>query len=158
MGLKEGNRNIDKNIDIIYSIKMKYNVVLDTNVLVSALRSKRGASFRLLRMIDDERIRVHFSTPLIKEYEDVLNRTQHQLSAENVEEILDYLVSIGETHKIYYLWRPILKDIKDDMVLELAVKANSMIVTYNKIDFAGAESFNIAVLNPKEFLNMLGEL
>jgi len=62
------------------------------------------------------------------------------------------------THMIYYLWRPILKDIKDDMILELAVKENSMIITYNKGDFKESEQFNIPVLNPKEFLNMLGEL
>lgn len=149
---------IDKFSNIIYSISMKYNIVLDTNVLVSALRSKRGASFLLLKMIDDERFRLHLSTPLIKEYEDVLNRSQHHLSAEEVGDILDYLVSIAEAHKIYYLWRPILKDVKDDMVLELAVAANSMIITYNKSDFQSAETFNIAVLNPKELLNMLGEL
>jgi putative PIN family toxin of toxin-antitoxin system len=137
---------------------MKYNILLDTNVLVAALRSQRGASYLLLKMIDDERIGLHLSTPLIKEYEDVLNRSKHTLDKSDVEAILDYLVLVAKTHKIYYLWRPILKDIKDDMVLELAVKANSMIITYNKSDFKESEQFNIAVLNPKEFLNMLGEL
>lgn len=137
---------------------MKYNILLDTNVLVAALRSKRGASYLLLKMIDDERIGLHLSTPLIKEYEDVLNRSKHGLDESDVEAVLDYLVLIAKTHKIYYLWRPILKDIKDDMVLELAVKANSMIITYNKGDFKESEQFNIAVLNLKEFLNMLGEL
>lgn len=137
---------------------MIYNIVLDKNVLVSALRSKRGASYKLLRMIDDDRLRLHLSIPLVKEYEDVLNRSSHGLDTEAVGDVLDYLVAIAETHKIYYLWRPLLKDIKDDMVLELAVKANSMIITYNKSDFQPAETFNIAVINPKEFLNMLGEL
>ena len=118
---------------------MKYNIVLDTNVLVSALRSKKGASYLLLRMIDDKRIQVNLSIPLVKEYEDVLNRASHNLEAQDICDILDYLVSIAKGHKIYYLWRPILKDIKDDMVLELAVKANSMIITYNKDDFKGSE-------------------
>lgn len=137
---------------------MKYNIVLDTNVLVSALRSKRGASYLLLRMIDDKRIQVNLSTPLVKEYEDVLNRTAHTLMAQDVCDILDYLVSIAMGHKIYYLWRPVLKDIKDDMVLELAVKAKSMIITYNKDDFKGVEKFDIQLLDPKEFLILLGEL
>jgi len=137
---------------------MKYNILLDTNVLVAALRSQRGASYLLLKMIDDKRIQLHVSTPLIKEYEDVLSRSKHALDETEVETVLDYLVLVAKVHKIYYLWRPILKDIKDDMVLELAVKANSMIITYNKGDFKESEQFNIPVLNPKEFLNMLGEL
>lgn len=137
---------------------MKYNIVLDTNVLVSALRSNRGASYKLLRMIDDERIILNLSTPLVKEYEDVLNRSTHNLDSQDVSDMLDYLVSIAQGHKIYYLWRPILKDIKDDMVLELAVKAKSMIVTYNKGDFKGVEKFDITLLDPKEFLTLLGEL
>lgn len=137
---------------------MNYNILLDTNVLVTALRSQRGASFLLLKLIDDKRIRLHVSTPLVKEYEDVLSRAKHNLNAEDVEAILDYLVSIAKAHKIYYLWRPVLKDIKDDMVLELAVKANCMIITYNKSDFKEAVLFNIAVQTPKEFLNMIGEL
>jgi len=137
---------------------MKYNILLDTNVLVAALRSKRGASFLLLKLIDDERIQLHVSTPLIKEYEDVLSRSKHNLDVDDVRDILDYLVSIAEAHKIYYLWRPVLRDIKDDMVLELAVKANSMIITYNTADFKEGRSFNIAVLTPKELLNMMGEL
>lgn len=137
---------------------MKYNIVLDTNVLVSALRSNKGASYLLLRMIDDKRIQVNLSTPLVKEYEDVLNRTAHNLMAQDVCDILDYLVSIAIGHKIYYLWRPVLKDIKDDMVLELAVKAKSMIITYNKDDFKGVEKFDIQLLDPKEFLILLGEL
>ena len=137
---------------------MRYNIILDTNVLVSALRSRRGASFVLLKMIDDKRIRLHVSTPLIKEYEDVLSRSKHGLDEADAEAVLDYLVLVAKAHKIYYLWRPVLKDIKDDMVLELAVKANSMIITYNKSDFIESGQFNIPVLNPKEFLNMLGEL
>ena len=95
---------------------------------------------------------------MVKEYEDVLNRSTHNLDSQDVSDIIDYLVSIAQGHKIYYLWRPILKDIKDDMVLELAVKAKSMIVTYNKDDFKGVEKFDIAILDPKDFLTLLGEL
>lgn len=109
-------------------------------------------------MIDDKRIQLNLSTPLVKEYEDVLNRASHNLDVQDVCDILDYLVSIAQGHKIYYLWRPVLKDIKDDMVLELAVKAKSTIITYNKGDFKGAEKFGIQLLDPKEFLLLLGEL
>jgi putative PIN family toxin of toxin-antitoxin system len=137
---------------------MKYKIVLDTNVLVTALLSKRGSSFKLLSMIDDGKIELVMSTPLIKEYEDVLYRDKFALDKTSIDDILDYLCNISSHHKIYYLWRPILKDIKDDMILELAVKANAIIVTYNKKDFVEAQKFNILVLSVKEFLNLLREL
>jgi putative PIN family toxin of toxin-antitoxin system len=82
---------------------MKYNIVLDTDVLASALRSNRGVSYKLLRMIDDERIILNLSTPLVKEYEDVLNRLTHNLDSQDVSDILDYLVSIAQGYKIHYL-------------------------------------------------------
>jgi len=62
----------------------------------------------------------------------------------------------GEGH---FLWRPVLKDPKDDHVLELAVEASAQfIVTYNLRNFAGAEKFGIQVVTPKEFLKVIGEL
>ncbi len=137
---------------------MKFKIVLDTNVLVTALMSKNGASFKLLSIIDDKRVEVALSTPLVKEYEDVLSRKKLALNDEDIKAILDYLCLIGSHHKIYYLWRPILKDVKDDMVLELAVKANAMIVTYNKKDFEEASKFNLPVVSAKELLHLLGEI
>ncbi len=137
---------------------MKYKIVLDTNVLVTALLSKNGASFKLLSMIGDDRIELALSTPLVKEYEDVLYRKKFSLNHDDINDVLDYLCSISSHHKIYYLWRPILKDIKDDMVLELAVKANALIVTHNKKDFEGASKFNLPVVSASEFLHLLGEI
>jgi putative PIN family toxin of toxin-antitoxin system len=137
---------------------MIYKIVLDTNVLVTAFLSKNGASFKLLSMIDDPRIDLVLSTPLMKEYEDVLSRKKFALNTQEIENILDYLALISSHHKIYYLWRPLLKDIKDDMVLELAVKANAMIITHNKKDFQEASKFNLPVLLANEFLHILGEI
>ena len=137
---------------------MKFKIVLDTNVLVTALLSRNGASFKLLSMIDDERIELVLSTPLIKEYEDVLARKKFVLENDAIADILDFLCLISSHHKIYYLWRPILKDIKDDMVLELAVKTNALIITHNKKDFEPAKQFNLPILSASEFLHLLGEI
>ncbi|MEA1927181.1 MAG: DNA-binding protein, partial [Candidatus Auribacterota bacterium] len=61
--------------------------------------------------------------------------------------------------QIFYLWRPFLKDPKDDFVLELAIESQSeFIVTYNVNDFKGVEKFGIKVATPKEFLKMIGEI
>ena len=134
-----------------------FNVVFDTSVLVAGLLSKNGASYKLIEMIDSKIFKLSISVPLFKEYEAVLNRNKFSLSKEVIEDILDYIVFVSSHHKIYYLWRPVLKDIKDDMVLELAVKSNSIIVTLNKKDFFLAQKFGVEVYTPKEFLEILGE-
>jgi putative PIN family toxin of toxin-antitoxin system len=134
---------------------MKADIVLDTNVLVAALKSSRGASFRLLAMVEDDRFTLHVSTPLITEYEAVLKRGITVLSAEEIDDVIDYLCSKAVLDKIFYLWRPVLKDPDDDFVLELAVKANATIVTWNAADFKRAARFGVAVMTPREFLATL---
>ncbi len=72
-------------------------------------------------------------------------------------DILRFLCSVANRQTIYFLWRPILPDPKDDMVLELAVASrSSSIVTYNGKDFAVARSFGIEALTPETFLQLAG--
>ncbi len=131
------------------------DIVLDTNVLVSAMKSSLGASHRLLRMIDTPPLRLHISTPLVLEYEDVLKR-DGVMSYPDVDAVVDYLCSIAEKHGIFYLWRPVLRDPQDDHVLELAVKAHATIVTWNVKDFVPATvRFGLAVETPRDFLKRL---
>jgi putative PIN family toxin of toxin-antitoxin system len=117
-----------------------YQVVLDTNVLVAALRSRRGASHRLLKFVGDPRWRINLSVPLLLEYEDVLKRPDvgHSLSPEQVDDVLDFLCASASLREIFYLWRPILTDPKDDFVLELAVESGcDYIVTGARVVKAG---------------------
>jgi putative PIN family toxin of toxin-antitoxin system len=134
------------------------DIVLDTNVLVSAMKSSLGAAYRLLKIIDRSPLRLHISTPLVLEYEDVLKR-DGVMSFSDVDAVVDYLCSIAEKHGIFYLWRPILRDPQDDHVLELAVKANATIVTWNLKDFVPAVTrFGLAVETPRDFLRRLDKL
>ena len=81
------------------------------------------------------------------------------LSISEIESVLDYLCLVGHKQKVFYLWRPILRDPKDDMVLELAVAAESeYIVTYNARDFKGAERFDVSIVSPVKFLKAIGEM
>ncbi len=140
---------------------MKRRIVIDTNVFVSALRSRRGASFRLLMSLDSKQFNVSVSIPLILEYEDAGKRLGREfgLASKDIEDILDYVCSVADHRDIHFLWRPILKDPKDDHVLELAVEASAeFIVTYNKRDFVGVEKFGIQAVTPREFLQIIGEL
>lgn len=136
-------------------------MVLDTNVLIAAIRSRRGASFRLLSLIDSGVFQPCVSVPLVLEYESVAKRHASLvgLTKADVDVVVDYLCRVATHHTIYYLWRPILKDPKDDMVLEVAVSARAdAIVTFNQIDFTEAETFGISVRTLREFLTDLGEL
>ena len=138
-----------------------YKIVIDTNVLLSALFSSKGASYKLLKLVGSEKFRIVLSVPLVLEYEEVAVRNvdKTELSIDEIEDIIDYLCSISEHKEIFYLWRPFLKDPDDDMLLELAVSAAcNVIVTYNKNDFKGIDKFGIQVMTAKEFLEEIGEL
>ena len=138
----------------------RLRVVLDTNVLVSALRSRRGASFRALQIIDSDLLELNISVPLFLEYEHAVKVAlgDSPLSDEDVGAVLDYIARVARHRQIFYLWRPFLRDPDDDMVLELAVTAEcDAIVTFNKRDFGGVEQFGIRLLTPKELLVELGE-
>ena len=137
---------------------MQLQIVLDTNVLVAALRSSRGAAFRLISLLPAGPFEVNLSVPLVFEYEEVLPQHRHTmgLTTTDIADFLDFLCTKANLHEIFFLWRPRLLDPKDEMLLELAVKARCQyIVTYNTRNFRGAEQFGIAVVTPKAFLEIL---
>ena len=134
-------------------------IVIDTNVLVSAMRSRDGYAFRLIELLGKGKFTVHLSVPLLMEYEEVLKRELPNLRVSQavVDNVLDYLCKVAEPHEIFFLWRPFLRDPDDDMVLEVAVKAGCQyIVTFNRRDFAGIEQFALEVVTPGEFLKNEG--
>ena len=136
-------------------------IILDTNILVAAFRSKRGAANLLLDKLDDARWRVNVSTALLLEYEDVLKRPEMNvfISESDVDVFLDGLCSIAENHEIFYLWRLLAKDPNDTFILELAVRVNAdFIITYNQKDFPAAAEFGVKLFTPKEFLQYVGDL
>jgi putative PIN family toxin of toxin-antitoxin system len=136
-------------------------VVLDTNVLVAAARSKHGASAMLLSLVGTGRFEVCISVPLLLEYESVFLRSLEPGSPQwqGRMDILDYVCSVAERQEIFFLWRPFLRDPKDEMVLETAVAGGcSTIISYNKRDFVGADQFNLTISTPKEFLETIGAL
>jgi putative PIN family toxin of toxin-antitoxin system len=136
-------------------------IVIDTNVLVTAQRSKRGASARLISLLGTGRFDIHVSVPLVLEYEAVLlrYRAELELTQEDVANVIDALCALAKQQKIHFLWRPYLRDRNDEMVLELAVAARcEYIVTYNQRDFRGADKFGIRVIDARTFLQEIGEL
>lgn len=137
-----------------------YQAVIDTNVLVAAMLSNRGASHRVLRLVGDPRWRINLSVPLVLEYEPTLKRvcTGASLNDHDIDDVLNFLCANAELRPVFFLWRPFLPDPKDDFVLELAVESRAdFVITFNGRDFEGAERFGMRVVSPREFLAIIGE-
>lgn len=133
----------------------KTKIILDTNVIYAGLYSSKGASFKVLQAIEENKFKIVMSTTLLFEYEDILKRNGVilDLSPQEIEKLLDYLCMISEHQKIYFLWRPRLLDPKDDHLLELAVASRTKyIVTHNTKHFKGMEGFDVRPVTPKELL------
>lgn len=137
-------------------------IVIDTNVIVAAMRSGLGAAFKLVSLVGNtEKFQICLSVALTLEYEEVLSRHDvvPYLSISEAQKFVSYLCSVAIPCEIFYIWRPHLRDPKDEMVLEVAVAGScDAIVTYNRRDFEGVERFGIQTLSPKEFLQQIGEL
>ncbi|RLT45632.1 MAG: putative toxin-antitoxin system toxin component, PIN family [Chloroflexi bacterium] len=134
-------------------------VVLDTDVFISALRSEKGASYQILRLVGKGFFHTYLSVSLLLEYEAVANRYLDELAVDegSLNGLLDYLCQVARPQEIHFRWRPAVRDPGDEMVLELAVAGNcDAIITFNKRDYRGAERFGVRILSPAEFLRELG--
>ena len=119
-------------------------VTLDTNVIVQALSSHRGASFKIVDLIMTAQLNLSLSVPVFKEYEDVLSRLELQqklgFTEQEINILLLALLRIGKRQSIYFLWRPNLSDEKDNLFVELAIASQSeYLITSNLKDFKNAE-------------------
>ncbi len=129
-------------------------LVLDTDVIVAGFRSDRGASRQLLLAALDRRITMLVSVPLMLEYEAVLTRPEHLsemgLTAQEVGVVLDAVAAVIEPVPLRFLWRPKLKDPKDEMVLETTVNGQAdCLVTFNARHLVkAAREFGLRVLPP----------
>jgi predicted nucleic acid-binding protein len=82
-----------------------------------------------------------------------------EFSQLDIQAFCRYILSVSHRQSIYFLWRPLLPDPKDDLVLEVAVAARAKyIVTFNLADFRGAEGFGILPIAPSKFINAIGGL
>ena len=137
---------------------MKRHVVLDTNVISSALRSRRGASFALLRQLGTGSYQAHLTVPLFLEYQEQVHRLVDAgvMRKDAADDILDYICAVATQDPVHFLWRPFLRDADDDMVLEAAVAGQcTHIITHNLRDFRCIGEFGVAPLTPNQFLNQL---
>lgn len=139
---------------------MPMRLVLDTNVIVAAFRSRNSASNLLLRLADQGEVTLLCSTALFLEYEAVLSRpeiraaTGHALK--DVGAVMQALAAIAEGVDISFRTRPLLADSADEMVLEAAVNGKAgTIVTHNVKDFGPARELGVSIVTPGEIVRRL---
>ncbi len=136
-------------------------VVLDTSVLATALRSRRGASFVLLQAVRRGRLTPLATPSLFLEYEEVLKRPEQRevsgLSLADVDRVLGVLAVATEPVAVHLRWRPQLRDPDDELVLEAAVNGRAdALVTYNVKDFRDvAPRFGVRIARPVDLLEEL---
>jgi putative PIN family toxin of toxin-antitoxin system len=133
-------------------------LIIDSNVVASAFRSRSGASFVLLELVRREWIRMLVTPPLFLEYEDVLKRPAQlavsRLALADVDIALDALAALIEPVEAHLSWRPQLSDPDDEMVLEAAINGRAdALVTYNATHFRVAVArFGLRLARPADII------
>ena len=135
--------------------------MIDTDVVVAAMRSPRGASAELLRRIDGGKAVMLLTVALALEYEAICTLAEHRLasglSASDAALYVDGLIALAEPVRAFFRWRPQLRDPGDELVLEAAVNGQAdAIVTFNESHLREArKSFGIEVIRPAEALRRI---
>jgi putative PIN family toxin of toxin-antitoxin system len=135
-------------------------VTIDTNVFYQALRDNRGASYFILDLIVQRKIELALSTPVFMEYSDVLIREKSRkdldLSSENINAFLDFIVLVATPFSINYLMRPNLQDENDNLFVDLAFASNSkFLITSNLKDFNSNKNLkfdSFTVISPTDYV------
>lgn len=140
-------------------------IVLDTNVLYQALRAESGASRAILKLIFDQKIKLSVSTPVFKEYEEVLKRDTSKkdlgIKDKDIKKILSFIAYVGFAQTIYYSFRPNLRDEDDNHFVELAIASNAdYLVTSNIKDYLVGSNLkfeDLKIVTPSEFMKIWRE-
>jgi putative PIN family toxin of toxin-antitoxin system len=136
-------------------------MILDTDVVIAAIRSTKGASAEIIRRVLRGEIRIELTVAMALEYEAVATRNAHlvagELNATEALNLIDTLAALAQPVDIHFRWRPQLRDADDEMVLEAAINAQDRtIVTFNTKDFTmAADKFDVTLLKPSQLLEKL---
>lgn len=134
-------------------------VVLDTSVLITALRSSSGAAAETVWLALLKELTILLDCKLTCEYRDVALRREHLKASgkrqKETELLIDMLEAVAEPVFAAVRHAPLSQDSNDDMVLELAINGGAdAIVTDNTKHFReAARDFDLQLLTPAELLN-----
>jgi predicted nucleic acid-binding protein len=138
----------------------RYRVILDTNVILAAMRSQTGASHRLLLTMGHPRWQCVITPALMYEYEDVARRPGNApgLSPQEITNILDLIYQQSHRQLVWFSWRPLSSDPGDDAILDAAIAGGcDYVVSFKERHLRAARGFGIEVLKPSGLLKLIGE-
>ncbi len=138
----------------------RFRVILDTNVILAAMRSRTGASHRLLLTIGHSRWQSVVTPALMYEYEDVARRPGNapELSSQDITNILNLIYQESHRQLVWFSWRPLSSDPGDDVILEAAIAGGcDFVVSFNQRHLRASREFGIEILKPADLLKLIGE-
>jgi uncharacterized protein len=125
-------------------------VVLDTNVLVSALINPTGVPATILSLLLNGKLTVLYDSRILQEYRQVLSRQKFHFELSLILHLLDYIRHGGEFVAIEPLRVPSVSE-DDKMFYEVAKTGKAeYLVTGNKRHFPSEK----IVRTPKEFVDI----
>jgi putative PIN family toxin of toxin-antitoxin system len=136
-------------------------MILDTDVIIAAIRSTTGASAEIVRRALRGEIAIEASVAVVLEYEAVATREEHLIAGEVTErealQVIDALAAVAKPVEIHFRWRPQLRDADDEMIFEAAINAQDRrIITFNTRDFASAaKRFDVSLATPAQYLESM---
>ena len=133
-------------------------IVLDSNVLFAGLISPHGASYQILSRVIEGAWTCAATPALWMEYEEQLHSerfgTLTPLSLVQIDDFLDYLASVIQPVRNDFVWRGILFDEDDAIVVESAYNANAdALITFNVHHFQTIrDQVSFQIQRPGDFL------
>lgn len=138
---------------------MPHRIVMDTNVLYAALRSRDGASFKILESIWNNQTTLVLGHTVLTEYEEILKRevSSIRLRFEEIDPFLDALSADAELFLINDFFPLRSDDPDDEAFIRLSLASNAdFLVTHNIRHFSAlAAAHGIKLLAPKDFLAII---
>ncbi len=137
-------------------------VVLDTNVVYQALRSRKGASFFILSLVREAQIALALSIQVFNEYQKVLTRPSSlqdlKLTKTDIDKVLRFIAYIGKPYTTYFQFRPNLQDESDNVFIELPLTSNSnYLITNNVKNFSVKSDLkfdDLNIITPADFVRL----
>ena len=130
-------------------------LVVDTNVLVSAFLSNKGAPFIVVKRIMADEVVVVYSPEIEYEYRDVLARPEFKFDALEIEKLFEVIENSGICVE-GQPWDQPLPDASDAKFLEAALAGEAKyLVTGNLKDFPEANRRGVMVISPRELVDKI---
>ncbi len=132
-------------------------VVLDTNVLLVSI-SRKSRFYPIYDAFLNQHYELFITTPILLEYEEVLELRANSVVASNVLELLTIHLNVHLVDRIYYKWQMIPKDPDDDKFIDCAILANVDFLITNDLHFEAAKKMKfpaVNIINAIDFLEIL---